>query len=297
MADRKREGMGIGYRRWILFMGLILLASGCAVTQEQFQGLQQDVRALRTDLNTLAKQRAVGEGGGGLTPELVARFEELVSETRIIQGRLEEDSHRLSELSRRLDEIELRVGRLMAAEPGLRPGAPPPGQPPGDPARPGVPPPSTPVPGQPPPPASATPQPLTGAPAAAPPAMQSLPSPEEVYKTALSDYTKGNYDLAISGFKTYLTFFPKTSLVPNAQYWLAESYYSKGDYRQAIQEFTKVIKDYPDSTKVPSAMLKQGYAYLELGEPVPGQAVLRELINRFPRSREARLAQDRLERP
>jgi tol-pal system protein YbgF len=110
-----------------------------------------------------------------------------------------------------------------------------------------------------------------------------MPSPEKVYRDGLSDYTKGNYDLAIQSFKTYLTFFPKTSLVPNAQYWLAES-------------FDKLVKDYPESPKVPSAMLKQGYAYLELGEPAQGQGVLRELVAKFPRSREARLAQDRMER-
>ena len=44
-------------------------------------------------------------------------------------------------------------------------------------------------------------------------------------------------------------------------------------------------------------MLKQAYAYLELpGETAQGQRVLRELMAKFPRSREARLAQDRLER-
>ena len=124
----------------------------------------------------------------------------------------------------------------------------------------------------------------------------SLPSPEDVYRNALTDYTKGNYDLAIDGFKNYLTFFPKTSLVPNAQYWLGESYYSKGEYLKAIREFDKLVKGHPNSTKVPSAMLKKGYAYVELGETRQGQGVLRELVTKFPRSREARLAQDSLER-
>lgn len=123
-----------------------------------------------------------------------------------------------------------------------------------------------------------------------------MPSPEKVYRDGLSDYTKGNYDLAIQSFRTYLTFYPKTSLVPNAQYWLAESYYSKREFLRAIREFDKLVRQHPGSSKVPSAMLKQGYAYLELGEPTQGQSVLRELVAKFPRSREARLAQDRLGR-
>jgi len=106
-----------GYQPWAFLMGLAFLSGACAVTGEQFQGLQQDVRALREDLNARARQWVVSEQrlqqidailkgtvpGGALTPDLVARFEELVAETRMIQGRLEEDSHRLSELSQRLD--------------------------------------------------------------------------------------------------------------------------------------------------------------------------------------------------
>ena len=88
--------------------------------------------------------------------------------------------------------------------------------------------------------------------------------------------------------------FPKTSLVPNAQYWLGETYYSQRNYPEAIREFEAVVKNHPNSDKVPGAMLKQGYAYLEVKETSRGTAVLRELMNRFRNSREARLAQDRL---
>lgn len=316
--------MRTGYRRWAFLMGLAFLSSACAVTPEQFQGLQQDVRALRGDLNTLAKQWVVSEErlqqidailkgtapGGAPTPDLVARFEELVAETRMIQGRLEEDSHRLSELSRHLDEVEVKVRRLMASEPGVRPGAPPLVRPPGpagtmpevptpvEPTRPGVPPPSTPVPGQPLPPAPTTeapvsPQPPTGAPPS-PPVIQPLPSPEEVYKTALSDYTKGSYDLAISGFKTYLTFFPKTVLEDKAQYWLAETYYSKGEYLEAIRQYDILIAKYSDSEKLPGAYYKKALAYREIGENLNALATLKELKRRFPKAREARLAEDEI---
>jgi len=291
-----------------LLVGVALLTSACVVTQEEFRSLQQDVRGMRVELNAIAKKGGVsdGEEWGTSATDMVARLEELSVETRMIQGKLEENSHRLSELSQRLDQTELKVARLRG-EP-VRPGGtsvtgqPVPGTgprtaPPGATARPGV---STPSPtGQPLPPSGQGVTPLQH-PAAASPGQQvmqgSMPSPEKVYRDGLSDYTKGNYDLAIQSFKTYLTFFPKTSLVPNAQYWLAESYYSKREFLRAIREFHKLVNKYPESPKVPSAMLKQGYAYLELGEPAQGQGVLRELVARFPRSREARLAQDRMER-
>jgi len=286
----------VRYTSRVLCVGVALLTSACMVTTEQFQALQQDVRSLRGDLNAVTKEGGAGGGqpGGDVSRSLVARLEELAVETRMVQGQLEETNFRLSEVSQRLDETELKLGRLLG-ESG-RPGRGlPPGQAPLPPTGP-----SPAVPGQ-----SLSPRGPGGSLPQAPtvttpekPIQGSLPSPEEVYKKALSDYTKGNYDLAISGFKSYLSFFPKTSLVPNAQYWLAESYYSKGRdaFPQAIREFDKLIKEFPDSSRVPSAMLKKGYAYLELKETAQGQAVLRELMAKFPNSREARLAQDSLER-
>jgi tol-pal system protein YbgF len=284
---------------WVLFSGVALLSSACMVTTEQFQALQQDVRSLRGDLNTLAKERGAGGqmgGNTGISRDVVVRLEELAVETRMVQGQLEETSYRLSELGQRLDETELKMARLLGES--WRPGGavPPPTL--GEPPRSSSGPSSAPGAGQlfPPRGGAVLPQaPATTTPD--PPVMQgSLPSPEEVYKKALSDYTKGNYDLAISGFRSYLNFFPKTTLVPNAQYWLAESYYSQRKFVDAIREFDKLVKEHQESSRVPSAMLKQGYAYLELKETGQGQAVLRELVAKFPKSREARLAQDSLDR-
>ncbi len=127
-----------------------------------------------------------------------------------------------------------------------------------------------------------------------PRAIVSAATPGDLYKTALNDYTRGNYDLAIDGFRSYITLHPKTSLVPNARYWLAESFYSQKNYGQAITEFELLITQHPDNPKAASAMLKQGYAYLETGETSRGRTVLSDLVKRFPKSQEARLAKDRL---
>jgi tol-pal system protein YbgF len=130
----------------------------------------------------------------------------------------------------------------------------------------------------------------------APPAQrppQVLLPPEDVYKNALSDYTKGNYDLAIAGFRTYIQNYPRTSLVPNAQYWLGESYYGQKHFAQAIEEFDVVVRDFPDSPKVPSALFKQGDAYLQMGETKRASTVLCELMTKHPKTREARLARER----
>jgi tol-pal system protein YbgF len=279
---------------WPLLVGAALLSNACMVKTEEFQTLQQEVRTLQGQVNAMAKR-----DGGSRPTDLVARVEELAVETRMVQGQLEEANYRLAELSKRVDATEVKVARL-SGEAVRHGGTPPPGQlpaplpgvaPEGGSTRPGF------SPGQPLPPRSgsaALPQ-APGATAPERPVQGSLPSPEEVYTKALNDYHKGNYDLAISGFKSYLTFYPKTSLVPNAQYWLGESYYGQRKYREAIREFDKLIKEYPDSAKVPGAMLKQGYAYLELNEKAQGQRILRDLVAKFPKSGDARRAQDTLQ--
>jgi TolA-binding protein len=47
-------------------------------------------------------------------------------------------------------------------------------------------------------------------------------SPQEVYNTAYADYLKGNFDLAMDGFKIYRDSFPDSPLADNALYWIGE---------------------------------------------------------------------------
>jgi tol-pal system protein YbgF len=87
---------------------------------------------------------------------------------------------------------------------------------------------------------------------------------------------------------------PHSELADNAQYWLAESYYSKREFPMAITEFHKVIQLYPQSPKAPSSLLKIGYAYYEMGNMEQGKQELQRLIQQFPTSAEATLAEQML---
>jgi TolA-binding protein len=65
-------------------------------------------------------------------------------------------------------------------------------------------------------------------------------------------------------------------------------------YEKAILEYQKVLEQYPDSNKVAAARLKQGYAFAELGEKANARLILNELITRYPDSREAMFAREKL---
>ncbi len=152
-------------------------------------------------------------------------------------------------------------------------------------------PPGTPgIPAQP----AAPPAVATAPPAAPPPdARFAGMSADKIYETALNDYTKQSYDLAIRGFQAFLAQFPRDSRVPNAHFWVANSYYAQQNHAQAIQEFEVLVRNYPDSSQAPSAMLNQGRAYLDSND-AHGCRVLRDLVARYPRTRQATLARDQL---
>lgn len=132
--------------------------------------------------------------------------------------------------------------------------------------------------------------------AAATPGRQASGSadPQDMYQKAYNDYLRGNYDLAVLGFRQYLDVFPETELADNAVYWIGESYFGQGQYRQAIDEFEDILTNYPRSDKSASATLKKGYAYLELREQAQGVAQLQRVVREYPGSDEANLARQRL---
>ncbi len=136
----------------------------------------------------------------------------------------------------------------------------------------------------------------TGAPASTSqgPMTATPTDPQALYQTAYNDYLRGNYDLAILGFRQYLETFPDTELADNAAYWIGECYFSQAKHQQAIREFDEILRKYPRSDKLASALLKKGYAYLELNEREQGIVQLQHVIREYPGTDEANLARQRL---
>lgn len=128
----------------------------------------------------------------------------------------------------------------------------------------------------------------------APPVTAAGPSPQELYNSAYSDYLKGNYDLAIEGFKLYREQFSDSPLADNALYWIGECYFSQKNYEAAIAAFNEVILFYPKGDRVPAAYLKKGLSYLEMGQKEEALAILKLLVSKFPLEEEAKIAQQKI---
>ena len=116
----------------------------------------------------------------------------------------------------------------------------------------------------------------------------------EAYQAAYRDYQRGQYDLAIEGFREFLQTNPRSELADNAAYWIGESLFSQKKYRDAIEQFDSVVNNYPKSEKVPGALLKKGFAYISVGEKAQGVVQLQYVLHEHPKSQEAGLARQRL---
>ena len=121
-------------------------------------------------------------------------------------------------------------------------------------------------------------------------------NPDQLFAAAYGDYSRGNYDLAISEFRQYVETYPSSEMADNAQYWIGECYYSKKRFNEAIAEFDKVSLLFPKGDKVPGARFKKAMALLDLGQTDAGRAELQAIIKLYPRTNEAVLARQQLEK-
>jgi tol-pal system protein YbgF len=273
------------------FALLALFASACASTsdvqrlQSQINDLQDQVAQLKRTASSKEDVQNVNVKIAEQTETLLKSNATLVTKVGTIedrlnnnQGSVEQTNYRVDHLVQQLTQAQHDVEELRASVARL----------------------------------AATPAPVPAPPGVAPAISPAAPVPAPIhevnvtpdngetpaltYQNAYRDYQKGNYDLAISGFKEFIQKYPDSDLSDNASYWIGESLYSQKKYRESIAQFDSVVNDYPKSEKVPSALLKKGYAYISLGEKAQGIVQLQYVVHEHPKSSEAAKALEELKK-
>jgi tol-pal system protein YbgF len=120
-------------------------------------------------------------------------------------------------------------------------------------------------------------------------------SPEQFYNMAMSDFFSSDYDLAISGFTSYLNEFPNSERADDAQFYIGQSYYNAGKYEEAIKAYETTIRIYPKSELLPDAYVKLGESYRAMKNMPRARAAYQAVVKQYPDSASATLAQQRLE--
>lgn len=255
------------------------------------------------------ERQAAGSGGAQGGIEQVNRLQDLQSQVQVLQGQIEELRHQLSEAQGRARDqyidLDSRLGRIegrgAAAIPSV--GATP------DPALQDIElgAPASSAPGTltaddarlaPPGDASGTLEAPTADTAPADAMLPSDPADPQAemraYDEAFAALKDGRYAESARRFQSFIDQYPNADLTGNAYYWLGESYYVTQNYRVALETFSALLSRFPENAKAPDALLKTGYCQYELKQWDAAEATLNSVIETYPDTTVARLAQGRL---
>jgi tol-pal system protein YbgF len=135
---------------------------------------------------------------------------------------------------------------------------------------------------------------VEAAPAAAPAATPE--TPEALYQRGLDLIQKeGNFVRGRGQMENFLQRFPGHELVVNAMYWIGEAFFGEKQYESAILQFQEVIQKHGSHPKAAAALLKQGLTFHALGDEKNARVILQQVVERFPKSDEAKKAREKLE--
>jgi tol-pal system protein YbgF len=257
-----------------LLMILIATTTPADAANKEHQQLMADLRMLQEQSQQV--QNLIGQVGDALkavnmridqqaevTRKALADqklvIDNLTNDVRVIREKLDDNNVRIGSLSQEVEALRQSLQQLAA--------------------RPTV-----------------TAEPAAGGTAGAPPAPALGDSPTKMFEAAFSDYTAGQYDLAITGFQEFIRAFPKSDLADDAQVYICNAYLTDHKDQQAVDACDVAIRTYPNGNAIPQAYYRKGLALSNLRNAAGAREAWETLLKNFPDSNEATLARQGLDR-
>ncbi len=120
--------------------------------------------------------------------------------------------------------------------------------------------------------------------------------PSQAFHFAYQDYLKGHYDLALTEFEKFISDYPKSSMAPNAYYYMGECYEERGNLKEAARALTTLLEQHETSRQVPAALFKLGKVMEKAGHSEKAKAYWSKLMKDHRGSPEAKLAKRSFDR-
>ncbi len=108
--------------------------------------------------------------------------------------------------------------------------------------------------------------------------------PKDQYDLAYGYMLRGDYEMAETSFKKFLSEHPSDANSAQAAYWLGESQYQRKQYKTAAESFLKVYNDHPTAPKAPESLLRLGMSLKALGQKDAACASYSEVIRKYPKA-------------
>ncbi|HEU0173885.1 MAG TPA: tol-pal system protein YbgF [Blastocatellia bacterium] len=119
-------------------------------------------------------------------------------------------------------------------------------------------------------------------------------NPDQLFASAYADYSRGNYDLAISEFRQYVESYPSSEMTDNAQYWIGEILYAQKKLPEASAAFEQVKMLSPNGDKTASALFRRATILLEMGRKEEAVVQLLSVFKDYSKTKESELAYQKL---
>lgn len=257
---------------------LLLVTAGCA-TKGQVRLVDQQVAELRVQTARQDSARAAELGRilalqqrildslrytrEALRQDLGGQMLEVQQQLVQIQELTGQSQRRLAELKRQLDDRTEQlagVADTVVPAPGPAPGPPLPAD-------------------------------TTGA-AARPPA-GGVPTPDQLFQASLQELRRGALGTARAGFREFLRTYPTHAQAPDALYFIGETF-AVDQPDSATAYYRQVADRYRTSERAPTSLYKMGLIAEQGGDRAAARTLYQQVVQQYPRSREADLARDRL---
>jgi tol-pal system protein YbgF len=121
------------------------------------------------------------------------------------------------------------------------------------------------------------------------------PGPDQMYDLSLQQFRRGSLGTARLGFREFLRIFPTHERAADALFYVGESWAGESaDSAAAV--YQQVVKTYPNSPRAPAALYKLGLLAEQRGDKAAARTYYARVVAGYPRSDEANLARDKLQR-
>ena len=258
-------------RQLVVLLSLLLAASPLAAQDPQVSRIDKRVNKLESEMRAVQRKVFPGADPRFFDPEIVApeatapavgnpasapltdladRVAELERQQRTLTGQIEAAEFKLRTLeetqSRQRADVEFRLGALEARN--APPVAPPTPEPTAE---------------------AAPPRPVK-APAKAATAVAA-------WNLAYANVTARDWPATEAAMTAYAADWPKSTRLPQAQYWLGRSHAERDEHAEAARSFLKVYESAPRSAQAPDSLIGLSEAMIGLKKPRDACRVLGEL--------------------
>jgi tol-pal system protein YbgF len=121
------------------------------------------------------------------------------------------------------------------------------------------------------------------------------PGPDQMYDLSLQQYRRGSLGTARLGFREFLRVYATDERAPDALFYIGETFAPENP-DSAAAVYQQVVKTYPNSLRASSALYKLGLLAESRGNKAAARTYYQRVVAGYPRSDEANLARDKLQR-